>query len=182
MKRITVLVAATLVALGGFTVAPAQAAPYCGITWGSLAKADSHMTGKPITNLRAGRHDCYDRLVVDIGPSGLGRPGYTVSYVPVVTQDGSGAPIPLAGGAFLQVGVNAPGHDANYNLTYRPANPSRAVNVTGFTTFRQVAWGGTFEGVSTIGLGVRARLPFRVLVLAGPGTGYRLVIDVAHRW
>jgi len=29
---------------------------------------------------------------------------------------------------------------------------------------------------------VRARLPFRVFVLAGPGNGSRLVIDVAHRW
>jgi hypothetical protein len=29
---------------------------------------------------------------------------------------------------------------------------------------------------------VRARLPFRVFSLAGPGAGSRLVIDVAHRW
>jgi hypothetical protein len=29
---------------------------------------------------------------------------------------------------------------------------------------------------------VRARLPFRVLTLDGPGAGTRLVIDVAHRW
>jgi hypothetical protein len=29
---------------------------------------------------------------------------------------------------------------------------------------------------------VRARLPFRVFVLRGPGSGSRLVIDVAHRW
>jgi hypothetical protein len=40
-----------------------------------------------------------------------------------------------------------------------------------------VAWAGSFEGQSTIGLGVRARLPFRVLQLPG-----RLVIDVAHHW
>jgi hypothetical protein len=56
------------------------------------------------------------------------------------------------------------------------------VNVTGFTTFRQIATGGSFEGQTTFGLGVRARLPFRAFVLAGPGTGARLVIDVAHTW
>jgi hypothetical protein len=56
------------------------------------------------------------------------------------------------------------------------------VNVTGYSTFRQVAWAGTFEGQTTVGLGVRARLPFRVFTLAGPGSGSRLVIDVAHRW
>jgi hypothetical protein len=54
--------------------------------------------------------------------------------------------------------------------------------VAGFSTFRQVAYGGSYEGYTTIGLGVRARLPFRVFVLSGPGTGARLVIDVAHRW
>jgi len=29
---------------------------------------------------------------------------------------------------------------------------------------------------------VRARLPFRVLTLDGPGSGSRLVVDVAHYW
>jgi hypothetical protein len=45
-----------------------------------------------------------------------------------------------------------------------------------------VAFVSDFEGQTTFGLGVRARLPFRVLRLAGPGSGQRLVIDVAHRW
>jgi hypothetical protein len=57
--------------------------------------------------------------------------------------------------------------------------------VTGYRTFRQVAWAGSSEGISSIGLGVRARLPFRVFTLAGiPGsaTGTRLVIDVANSW
>jgi len=44
------------------------------------------------------------------------------------------------------------------------------------------AYAGSFEATTTVGLGVRARLPFRVFVLAGPATGSRLVIDVAHRW
>ena len=57
-----------------------------------------------------------------------------------------------------------------------------AVNVAGYTTFRQVAWAGSFEGQTSIGLGVRARLPFRVFTLAGPGGGSRIVVDVAHRW
>jgi hypothetical protein len=183
MKRLMVLAAAAFVALGGLAVAPAQAAaPYCGITWGSLPKSDPHLTGKPVTNLRAGRHECYDRLVVDLGGTGLGQVGWDVSYVPVVTQDGSGAPVPLAGGAFLQVGIHAPSYDESGHITYLPADRRHAVNVTGFTTFRQVASAGSFEGYTTVGLGVRARLPFRVFVLAGPGTGSRLVIDVAHRW
>jgi hypothetical protein len=52
--------------------------------------------------------------------------------------------------------------------------------VTGFRTFRQVVSAGSFEGITTIGRGLRAKRPFRVLVLSGPGRGWRLVIDVAH--
>ena len=48
--------------------------------------------------------------------------------------------------------------------------------------FRQVAWAGSFEGYSSLGLGVRARLPFRVFALDGPDAGSRLVVDVAHFW
>jgi hypothetical protein len=70
-------------------------------------------------------------------------------------------------------------------FTYDPANPRQLVNVTDYRTFRQVARTGSSEGVTSLGLGVRARLPFRVTTLAGfPGTssGSRLAVDVAHAW
>lgn len=63
-----------------------------------------------------------------------------------------------------------------------PRSRKDLVGVNGWDTFRQVAWAGSFEGQTTIGLGVRARLPFRVFVLDGPSGGSRLVIDVAHFW
>jgi hypothetical protein len=178
--------AVTAVPLASAEVGTAGASvPYCGVTWGSLTKSDRAMTTAPITNLRAGRHECFDRLVVDLGAPAAGTPsqhaGYRVEYVSQVVQDGSGRPVPLAGGAFLSVVVHAPAHDIAGRPTYRPADPAHAVNVSGFSTFRQVAFAGTFEGSTTIGLGVRARLPFRVFLLSGPGTGSRLVIDVAHR-
>jgi hypothetical protein len=196
MRKVLIAAAVALAALTGIpAVAPVNAAatsgtaaatPYCGIRWGSLVKQDEGLTTAPITNLRVGRHRCFDRLVVDLGtsaPVGPGqRPGYRVEYVRQVVQDGSGRPQPLDGAADLSVVVGAPAHDVAGRPTYRPVNRVRAVNVTGFTTFRQVAFLGTFEGQTTIGLGVRARLPFRVFVLAGPGSGSRLVIDVAHRW
>jgi hypothetical protein len=100
-----------------------------------------------------------------------------------VVEDGSGNPVPLAGGAFLQVVARAWAYDFETGQpSYDPADPAHLVDVTGYQTFRQVAWAGTFEGQTTIGVGVRARLPFRVLTLTGPGSGSRLVIDVAHRW
>lgn len=63
-----------------------------------------------------------------------------------------------------------------------PAQPAELVNVSGWRTFRQAALGDSYGGTTTIGLGVRARLPFRVFTLAGPGEHSRLVIDVAHKW
>jgi hypothetical protein len=159
--------------------AASTAVPYCGITWGSLPKDNPVMTGSPVTNIRSGRHECYDRLVFDLGgPVG----GYHVEYVTQVTDPGSGEPIPLLGGAFLQVTVRAPAYDEAANPTYNPPDQQHLVNVTGYRTFRQAAWAGSFEGETSIGLGVRARLPMRVFLLSGPGTGSRVVIDVAHQW
>ena len=51
------------------------------------------------------------------------------------------------------------------------------VNLTGYRTFRDARFVGSFEGDTQIGLGVRARLPFRVWVTDG-----RIVVDVAHNW
>jgi hypothetical protein len=155
---------------------------YCGITWGSLDKtatAPAVPGESTVRNVRAGEQTCYDRLVVDL--SGKARTA-TVRYVANVYRDGSGELVPLRGGARLQLVVQAPAYDENGHPTYVPANEGELVNVAGFRTFRQVAWAGSFEGQTTIGLGVRARLPMRVFLLSGPGNGSRVVVDVANRW
>jgi hypothetical protein len=108
--------------------------------------------------------------------------GYTARYVARVTADGSGAVVPTRGGAAIELTVDDPASTAAGVPTYSPANPRELRDVTGYSTFRQVVWAGSFEGCTSVGLGVRARLPFRVFELAGPGTGSRLVLDVAHRW
>lgn len=168
-----------LVVLAGLhlLVAPtASAHPYCGITWGSAPKAAGSLSAGRLVDVRAGRHDCYDRLVLDVGGAVL--TGWSVRYVDQVRQDGSGHVVPVAGGARLQVvaGVPATPTDAWF------VAPNRLVDTTGYGTFRDVVWAGSFEGMTTVGLGVRARLPFRAFVLPGPGAGSRLVVDVAHQW
>jgi hypothetical protein len=157
----------------------AAAAPYCGIRWGSTAKAAAPTSAAPLTGVRAGRHPCFDRLVFDLrGPA----TGFRVRYVDAVTEDPSGRPVPLRGGARLFAVVMAPDHDVAGRATYVPKNRREVVAVTGWTTLRQVAYAGSFEGQTSFGVGVRARLPFRVFTLAGPGNGSRIVVDVAHRW
>ncbi len=177
-SRLVIDVAHFWQAPGGAPAASA-AAPFCGITWGSLAKQSATFTTGDITDVRTGRHACYDRLVIDLNGS---RAGYSVAYADQVLGDGSGLPIEVRGGARLGILVRAPAHDEDYNLTYRPADRHELRDVSGYRTFRQVASGGTYEGDTTFALGVRARLPFRVFTLDGPGSGSRLVIDVAHRW
>ena len=154
----------------------------CATQWGSLVKQQSSYSSKQITNVRSGRHQCFDRLVIDINGDGQGAPGYIVRYVKAVKKDGSGFKVPLRGGARLRIIVKAPAHDDGGRVTYRPPNERELVNVAGYRTFRQVAWAGTFEGQTTIGLGVRARLPMRTFVLSSPAGGHRVVVDVAHRW
>lgn len=180
MRRTSVL--AILLLVGSFLLVPASpagAAPYCGIRWGSLTKSALSLSTATVSDVRTGRHTCYDRLVVDVaGASG----GYHVAYVDEVRADGSGNVVPTRGGASLQITVGNPSYDDAGNATYSPANPSELRDVTGYRTFRQVVWAGSFEGNTDVGLGVRARLPFRVFVLDGPGSGSRVVVDVAHRW
>lgn len=169
-------------ALALTSAAPATATTCATTTahWGSLAKSLNRMTPDPITNVRAGRNTCFDRMVVDVRGKGQ---GYTVRYVSQVLSEGKGDVVALRGGARIWVTITAPTYNINTGTsTYNPANPRELVNVTGFSTFRQIAYGGSFEGYTTIGLGVRARLPMRVFILDGPGTGSRVVIDVAHHW
>jgi hypothetical protein len=103
--------------------------------------------------------------------------GYWVSYVDQITADPSGIPIPVRGGARLAITVQAPAYDDNGDMTYHFADRNELVSVGGYQTFRQVVYAGSWEGTTSLGLGVRARLPFRVFTLPG-----RVVIDVAHFW
>jgi hypothetical protein len=183
MRKILVGLAALAMLL---VMVPAASATegYCGISWGSLPKdAGTMLPESYLLDVRAGQHACYDRLVFDV--QGVPAPGYRVEYVPQVTQDGSGHVVPLRGGAKLQIILRAPAYDSNTGQSTFPSSSPELVDVRGFRTFRQVAGAGSFEGQTTIGLGVRARLPFRVFTLPGPGVGStksRVVIDVAHRW
>ena len=170
----TAALTATLGA-GLAAAAPAQAAPFCGITWGSLPKSAAPMSQGLLTGVRVGQHDCYDRLVLDVAAGQV--QGWAVSYVDHVTADGSGAVVPTRGEAALQLVARVPAGPG-----VPSGSPTELAPVAGFRTFRQVVWAGSFEGQTTLGLGVRARLPFRVLAVDGPGSGSRLVVDVAHHW
>lgn len=156
--------AATLLSAGS------ASAVVCPTGWGSLPEFNTVMGTGEVDTIRTGQHECFDRLVIDIdGPPG----GYHVSYVDQVTADGSGFVVPTPGGAKIQFIARHPWYSG-------PANGTPVANVAGFRTLRSVVAAGSFEGQTTFGVGVRARLPFRVFTI--PGGHGRIVLDVAHRW
>ena len=165
MTRLLAALAVTLTAATGAAVAVpyAASADSCSVSWGSQAKTTNAARPATLTAVRAGQHPCFDRLVLDVTANGT---GWSVRYVSAVHNEGQGAVVPLRGAAFLEVVEKA-------GTTRRLPMPS----VAGYRTFRQVASGGSFEGQTTLGVGLRARLPFRVSV-----ADHKVVIDVAHHW
>ncbi len=190
-SRILVLLAAAALSTG-MVAGSAQASqfrsgeqPFCGQVWGSLPEARPlTTTADVVTDVRAGRHACFDRLVIDLGGSADRALSYDVRYVPGLSEQGSGADVPVRGGATLRVLVGAAAYDDHRKPTYLPDH-GEVVDVSSFETFRHVAWAGSFEGQTSLGIGTRARLPFRVFTLSGePGSDrpVRLVVDVGHLW
>ncbi|MER8185040.1 hypothetical protein [Kitasatospora sp. NPDC094015] len=189
MRRWTAVPAALVLMGAGTAAAPftaAAAAPpaavaQCPTGWGSLPEDRAASGIRPLADVRTGAHPCYDRLVLDVPGTSAARPaGYHVRYVDALVQDGSGRTLPVGGGAILEVIVLAPSYDP---ATGAPTYPARAgqplpgVDLTGYRTFVDARFAGSFEGRTQLGLGVRARLPFRVFQLDD-----RLVVDVAHSW
>jgi hypothetical protein len=127
--------------------------------------------GSPeLVGLRAGRHAGFDRVVFQLdGPI---PSYYSVRYVPVVRLDGSGEALRLRGRAFLEVVVRAPTHDEDGRPLLRPTRLR-----PGLPALREVHAPASFEGQTVAGIGVTARVGFRVQELADPT---RIVIDLAH--
>jgi len=161
---------------GGPAVAPDRTG--CPIeAWGSLPRDAPGMAPGFIDQVRIGQGPCADRIVFDVtGPT----PGWHVAYVSQITQDGSGRVLPVAGGARLLIVIRTNAH----NIDTGVVTLQRLPNVPpGFRTFRGLVFAGDFEGITTLGLGVRTRLPFRTFSLPGPKKGHnRVIIDVAHTW
>ncbi|MDX3522662.1 hypothetical protein [Streptomyces scabiei] len=189
MRRIGAAVLALALAgiATGTTAATASAVPGgaawaatgCPTGWGSGLKGVPDSGTVPLAEIRTGRHDCYDRIVFDV-PDGGDHIGHWVQYVDRLHQSASGDVIPVSGGAILEIRVAAPSYDPETGGVVYPgevAEPLPGVDIAGYRTFRDTRFAGSFEGETQIGLGVRARLPFRVLQLPG-----RLIVDVAHSW
>jgi hypothetical protein len=165
--------------LGTSIVAPATTAPAgsgCA-PFGTLATVTYNAAEPPSglvgTDIRAGAHDCYDRVVIEFGPHGPGTtfPGYDVHYTSnPVTGDGLNS-VTVKGGAALRVRVNAwmPNPDSS---GYSGPSDIIAATTTHVLEMHQV---DNFEGVTVWAIGIDEARPVRVTRLDSPA---RLVIDV----
>lgn len=179
MKKQFISLIAGVVLIAGLSGGGVAQAATCNTAWGSRPKSAGPDSGAwhYVTNVRTGRHACFDRMVVDV--SAATATGFVVSYVDTISTDPEGIPISFPkSGAKLQITVYAQNHKGN-TLTY-PAQTGKSlpgVNLAGYSTFREAKFAGSFEDTTTIGLGVRARLPFTAFK-----NGTNVVIDVAHKW
>ncbi|MHC6626141.1 AMIN-like domain-containing (lipo)protein [Streptomyces globosus] len=125
-----------------------------------------------VVGARWAGHCTYDRIVVDL----KGRvPDADVTRVPALFQDGSGAPVPLAGKHFLQIRLHpAAAHLRSGEGTYRGPRLVR----TDLPALKGLAMTGDFEGYVTFGAAFDSRPSYRTFTLRSPD---RFVIDIAHR-
>jgi hypothetical protein len=122
-----------------------------------------------VYGVAAACHSTYDRFVIRARSA---TPGYDVRYVNRIFEDGSGDPVSLLGTKRIRVLVrDARGH------TQGGTNLLPSVRTPRCSNLLQIKNAGDFEGLVTLGFGLRARKGFRVFRLTGPT---RIVIDVAH--
>ncbi len=144
---------------------------------GTLAAAAPASSAAPVipamTAIRTGNNPGFDRVVLDL----TAGPAPTVGYLLLdeLTSDPSGEIVWLTGEYFINVNAHgAAAHDAAGHPTYPGPQKFRTRNLQNVMA---VAVTGDFEGVLSIGLGVRSRTTVNVFTLTAPN---RVVIDVAH--
>lgn len=125
--------------------------------------------------IRAAHHPGYDRVVFEF--AGALPAQRTVRYVDELLGDGSGLPLPISGRAILEVSFQ---HAQAHTDEGAPTVPHRVAYA--LPNVLQLVQSGDFEAVTTYGIGLAARQPYKVMTLRNPsrfvidiGTGFRTV-------
>lgn len=69
--------------------------------WNTNSQARDGHSADALFRVRVGRHACFERVVFDL--DGADEAGFSVRYVPVVREDGSGRAMPVPGEGALEV-------------------------------------------------------------------------------
>jgi len=144
---------------------------------GSLADEAGVHAGSTVALLAAVRvahHPGFDRVVFEFKDGVL--PDWSVRYTKgPFTEDPSGAPVAVAGSAFLEVELHgASGVDLDTGATSYTG--PKVVPGGSATVVQEVARTGDFEALMGWVVGLARQVPFHVSTLLGPA---RVVVDVA---
>ncbi len=152
-----------------------QAAADCG-DLGSTAPVNdgfpNRLTTLVGTDIRTGGHECFERVVLELGGSGE-LPGFQVQYeADPILDSPSGEPVEVAGEATLVLSVGAwmPDIEGNGYQGPREFVPTNVVNIK---ELQQIE---NFEGQNAWAIGLDRQRDFTVSTLTEP---FRIVIDIA---
>ncbi|GAA5157235.1 AMIN-like domain-containing (lipo)protein [Ornithinimicrobium tianjinense] len=122
--------------------------------------------------VRAGRHDGFDRVVLDL--TGTGTPTWRAAYPDEPLRDGSGLPAGVAGDSVLEVVVSGMAYPEPGDPVYDGGDFGLDTHTLGAVV--EVIRTPPFEGQLQLFVGMSGeRRPYRVFLLQDPA---RLVVDV----
>lgn len=127
-----------------------------------------------VTDIRIGRHDGFDRVVLEV--DGRGIPGWDTRYVDQAREQGSGFLVELAGDGVLEITLTGVGYPFDTGVE-EYSGPRRLASAD-TEVVTEVVWDSTYEGSSVAFVGTDSTMPFRVYSLDDP---VRVVLEVAHR-
>jgi hypothetical protein len=173
-----VAAAALFVVASASTIQAAASQPAatgCGDLGGTAPVNDgfpNRLTTLVGTDIRTGGHECFERVVLELGGSGE-LPGFQVQYEPDPILDSpSGEPVEVAGDATLVLSVGAwmPDIEGNGYQGPREFEPTNVVNIQ---ELQQIE---NFEGQNAWAIGLDRQRDFTVSTLTEP---FRIVIDIS---
>ncbi len=130
-----------------------------------------------LTDVKELGDDCVDHVIFDFTGKGTDPPGYSVTYgtAPIV-GDASGAPIAVAGNAFVVVKVK-PGYGYDFATGKQTYNGPKSVPVGHTNHVRAIVETGDFEGVLTWVIGLDTKRAFSVQATGTPR--HQLVVTIS---
>jgi hypothetical protein len=114
-------------------------------------------------------HDaCTDTVTFDFRAKTPKAPSYTITYSrPPFSEDASGAPVMIAGNAFITVKVK-PGYGYDFETGTRTYTGSPRITPTGAVHLTEIVETGDYEGVLTWVIGMRTKEAFTVTATGAP--------------
>ena len=130
-----------------------------------------------LTDVKELGDGCVDHVIFDFNGKGTDPPGYSVTYgTPPFVGDASGAPVAVAGSAFVVVKVK-PGYGYDFANGKQTYTGPKSVPVGHTNHVRAIVETGDFEGVLTWVIGLDAKRAFSVQATGTPG--HQLVVTIS---